>query len=51
MRDQYASGNAQVKKNLTSTILALETQLPLLKKETEEMTVKVRNLEIKQRKK
>ena len=46
MRDQYATGNAQIKKNLTPTILKLEKQIPQLIKETEDMTIKVRSLEV-----
>ena len=46
MRDQYAAGNSQVKKNMTADILKLEKQLPEIKETIEELTIKVRNLEI-----
>ena len=46
MRDQYATGNTQIKKNLTPTILKLEKQIPQLIKETEDMTIQVRSLEV-----
>lgn len=46
-RDKYAQGNAQIKKNLTPTILGLEKKIPLMKKEIEKLTTQVRNTEIK----
>ena len=45
-RDQYAQGNAQIKKNLTPTILDLENKIPLMKEEMERQITQVRNLEI-----
>ena len=45
-RDQYAQGNAQIKKNLTPTILDLENKIPLMKEEMEKQITQVRNLEI-----
>ena len=50
MRDQYASGNAQIKKSLTPNILKLEKQIPSLRKETEEMTIKIRMIELQKNK-
>lgn len=45
-REQYAQGNAQIKKSLTPIILDMEKKNPLIKEDTEKMTTQVRNLEI-----
>ena len=46
MRDQYAVGNAELKRKLTPTILQLEKQIPQLIRENEDLTIQIRDLEI-----